>query len=372
MSVSKKRLMTKCKPFVPTDLSYFEITGLEAYKAAHVSVSMARTDMQTMKDEFDTTAVTENIFLKLIKKGDNVSLLSYSDQVKIRYYINDNKSAVGPAELLYQAYMDPQTLTVKTKNLYNLQLIALAKKYRAETFDVQDHIVKTKYNERELKRVVAELNNQSADNKEDAVGAKTGVRFFVGSGVNVANLNYSGPPPTGSTGSSKTSYFPKFTVGFDAPFNPNVGRLLFRTELSFTITNGEMERKTIDPTVVTTSTYKPKQQTISVKPQLIYNFYNADNFKVYAGAGININYSHYPAGANKTAVVNDVASLSYNVQDIYPSTSNFWFQLVPKAGVNIGHKWDLSVNYFIPTTISDAGAVPELKVTGFDVGLSFI
>jgi len=367
----KKTLNDKTQTFVPTDLSYFEITGLEAYKAAHVSISMARTDMQTMKDEFDTTTVTENVFLKLIKKGDNVSLFSYSDQVKIRYYINDNKSSDGPTELLYQAFMDAQTLSVKTKNLYNLQLIALAKKYRAETFDVQDRIVKTKYKERELKRVVAELNNESPDNKEDALGAKTGIRFFAGTGLNVTNLNYTAPPPPKTTSSSKTSYSPKFTVGFDAPFNPNVGRLLFRTELSFSITKGEMERKTIDPTVVTTSTYKPEQQTISIKPQLIYNIYNADNFKFYAGAGININYSHYPASAKKTAVVNDVASLSYNIQDKYPSTSNFWFQLVPKAGINIGRKWDVSVNYFIPATLSDINAVPELKVKGFDVGLSY-
>jgi hypothetical protein len=367
----KKTLSDKAQTFGPTDVSYFELTGLEAYKAALVAVSMARIDMQTMKDEFDTTTVTKDVFLKLIKKGDNVSLFSYSDQVKTRYYVNDNKSQNGPTELLYQAYMDPQTLTVKTKNLYNLQLIELAKKYRPESFDVQDHIVKTSFKERELKRVIAELNNESPDNKEDASGAKTVLRFFAGSGVNVTNLNYSGPPPAGSTGSSKTSYFPKFTIGFDAPFNPNVGRLLFRTELSFTITNGEMERKTIQPTVVTTSTYKPKQQTISVKPQLIYNIYNADNFKFYTGAGININYSHYPASTKKTAVINDVASLSYNIQDKYPSTSNFWFQLMPKAGINIDRKWDVSVNYFIPTTLSDINAVPELKVKGFDVGLSY-
>jgi hypothetical protein len=367
----KKTLIDKAQTFGPTDLSYFELTGLEGYKAAHVAVSMARIDLQTMKDDFDTTTVTKDVFLKLIKKGDNVSLFSYSDQVKTRYYINDNKSTNGPAELQYQAFMDPQTLTVKTKNLYNLQLIALAKKYRAETFDVQDHIVKTKFNERELKRVVAELNNESPDNKEDAMGAKTGLRYFVGSGINVTNLNYSGPPPAGSTGSSKISYFPKVTIGFDAPFNPNVGRLLFRTELSFTITNGEIKHKTIDPTVVITSTYKPVQQTISLKPQLIYNIYNADNFKFYTGAGININYSHYPASSNKTAAVNDVPSLNYNMQDDYPSTSNFWFQLVPKAGINIGRKWDVSVNYFIPTTLSDISGVPELKVTGFDVGLSY-
>lgn len=367
----KKILSDKAQTFGPSDLSYFELTGLEAYKSAHVAVSMARIDIQTMKDEFDTTTVTKDVFLKLVKKGDNVSLFSYSDQVKTRFYINDNKSPDGPTELLYQAYMDPQTLTVKTKNVYNLQFLTLAKKYWAETFDVQDHIVKTKYNEKELKRVIAELNNESPGKMDDEMGTKTGIRFFVGTGINATNLNYSAAPPAGSTGSSKTSYFPKFSIGLDAPFNPNVGRLLFRTELSFTITRGKMARKTVDPTVVTTSTYKPEQQTVSIKPQLIYNIYNAENVKVYGGAGININYSRYPASANKTAVVNDVASLSYNKEDKYPSTTNFWFQFVPRAGLNIGRKWDLSINYFIPTTLSDISVAPELKVKGFDVGLSY-
>lgn len=56
----KKILSDKAQTFGPSDLSYFELTGLEAYKSAHVAVSMARIDIQTMKDEFDTTTVTKD------------------------------------------------------------------------------------------------------------------------------------------------------------------------------------------------------------------------------------------------------------------------------------------------------------------------
>lgn len=367
----KKTLNDKAQSFGPLDISYFEIAGFEAYKAAHVSVSMGKTDMQTMKDEIDTASVIKDVFLKRIKQGGNVSLFSYADQVKTRYYINDNKSTESSRELIYQAYFDAKTLTTKSKNLYNLQLITLAKKYRPENFEVQDRIVQTKYKEKDLLRVIAEINNEDPDKKESLLNTKPTLRIFAGLGINRSNLNYAVRPQAGTTRSSKTSYLPKISIGIDAPFNPNVGRLVFRTELSFTAAKGEITVVDPSPTAVSTKVLKLDQQTVSLKPELIYNFYNADNFKFYLGAGININYSHYPASSNKTTVKNDVPSLSYTAEDKYQSATNFWFQFAPKAGINIGRKWDINVNYFSPANLPDISQVPEIRIKGFDFGISY-
>lgn len=367
----KKTLTDKAQTFGPLDISYFEVTGFETYKSAYVSVSMGKTELHSMKDEVDTSTVGKDVFLKLVKKGENVSLFLYADEVKTRYYITDNKSTENAQELIYRPYIDTKTLTVKSKNLYNIQLINLAKKYRPENFDILEDIVKTTYKEPELKKIISRINNEDPDQKENTLNSQPAIRVFAGLGINASNLKSSGSLPTGTTQSNKTFYYPKITIGVDAPFNPNVGRLVFRTELSFTIAKGEITLRSSDLVSATASVFKLDQQTISIKPHLIYNIYNTDSFKFYAGAGININYSHYPASVNKTSVVNDIPSLSYNREDRYESTTNFWFQFASRAGFTIGRKWDISANYFVPTRVSDAGAIPEMTVKGFDAGIGY-
>jgi hypothetical protein len=367
----KSTLNDKVQNFKPTDLRYFEVSGFEVYQSAHVSVSMGRTELQSMKSEIDSTTVIEDVFLKQLRKGDNVSLFSLADEVKTRYYIIDNKSTEPARELSYQPYYDPKTLTTKSKNGYSMQLIELAKKYRPENFDVTDNIVHAKYTEKDLDKVTAELNNQDPTKSTGTPGTHPTVRFFTGIGINVSNLSYATTEAAGTTRSSKTSYLPKISIGIDAPFNPNVGRLFFRTELSFTAAKGEATIIDPSPTSVSTKVLKLDQQTVSLRPQLIYNFYNADNFKFYLGAGININYSHYPSSSNKTTVKNDVPSLSYAIEDKYESSSNFWFQLAPKAGINIGRKWDININYFLPTNLPNISQAPEIRIKGFDFGINY-
>jgi hypothetical protein len=366
----KKSLTDKAQTFLPTEVSYFEVTGYEAYRAAHVSVSMGRTDMQMMKGEIDSTITIQDVFLKQLDKGDNVTLYAYADNVKTRFYIGDNKSTDAPQELVYQAYYDAATSTVKSKNGYNLQLIALAKKYRPDNFELQDKIVQTKYKEKELLAVVTLINNIDPNKKIENGNHKPAVSLFAGLGINVSDIHFAATQQA-TTQTAKTSYYPKVTIGVDAPFNPNVGRLLFRTELSFTMARADITVRSADQVSTTTSTFKLNQQTIALKPQIIYNIYNTDNLKVYAGAGINVNFTHYPASANKTAVVNDVPSLSYKREDDFASSTNLWFQIAPKAGFTIGQKWDVGINYFVPTNISDIGAMPTIRVKGFDVGVSY-
>jgi outer membrane protein W len=367
----KPTLNDKVQNFKPTDLRFFEVSGFEAYQSAHVSVSMGRTELQTMKSEIDSTTVIEDVFLKQLRKGDNVSLFSLADEVKTRYYIIDNKSTEPARELSYQPYYDPKTATMKSKNGYSMQLIELAKKYRPENFDVTDNIVHAKYTQKALDKIIAELNNQDPAKSTAALSTQPAVRPFAGVGINISNFNYVTTPGIGTTRSTKTSYLPKISIGIDAPFNPNVGRLLFRTELSFTAAKGEITVIDPSPTTVSTKILKLDQQTVSLRPQLIYNFYNADNFKFYLGAGININYSHYPASSNKTTVKNDVPTLSYTAEDKYQSATNLWFQFAPKAGINIGRKWDININYFLPANQPDISQVPEIRIKGFDFGINY-
>jgi hypothetical protein len=367
----KKTLDDKVQTFHPMDIRYFEIVGLEEYQSARVAISMGKTDIQTIGNEIDTTSKTDQLFLKIVQKGTNVSLLSYTDAIKTRFYVNDNKTGGTPQELKYQPYLDNDSSSLKKKNIYYAQLIELANKYRPDDAGkIINHIVVLNYNEAEILRVINLINNDNS-----APVKKSNVRAYnlhVGIGLNASQITRQGNPPSGTTDVEKSSYLPELVFGVDVPFNPNTGRLVFRTEMVLDMMKAQISNYDIEYSSITVNTYSFTQTTASLRPQLIYNFFNGHNFKFYLGGGTAINFSRY-SGANVKKQMSSatVPGFNYVEEGKVPSSGSAWFTPIAKAGVIIGKKLDINFGYSPSTGIQSAADILGVSVTMVEAGVNY-
>lgn len=367
----KKMPDDKVQTYYPADISYFEIAGFESYQSSRVVISMGKTNIQTVRDEIDTSSKTDRVFLKIVKKGTNVSLLSYTDALKTRFYITDNKTSAAPLELKYQPYLDKDSPALKKKNIYYAQLIELANKYRPDDADkIIDRIVVLNYNEDEILRVINLINNDTAAPiKKNEIQA---FNLYAGIGLNASRVTRSGNPFAGTTDVEKASYLPELVFGIDVPFNPNTGRLVFRTELVLEMIKARISNYDSEYSALTVNTYSFIQTSASLRPQLIYNFFNGSNLKFYAGGGAAINFSRY-SGANVKKQVSSTTVAGYNsVQEEKVSSSGgTWFAPIAKAGFIIGKKLDINFGYSPATGIESAANILGVAITSVEAGVNY-
>jgi hypothetical protein len=191
----KSDLNTKAQLMGIADIKGFEITGFEVYQKYVVKASMDIADLpHASTTGADTTTKTGAAFLRVLQTGKNITLYSYDDDIKNRFYVKDNNMAV-PLELIYKVYFEKDdSRNLITKTTYKGQLIAIASALNLN--GVQAQIERTDYNTADLSKIISKINEDSKKSLKDASLNKTSsVRFFIGAGLNSSTLNYEGDSP---------------------------------------------------------------------------------------------------------------------------------------------------------------------------------
>jgi len=114
----------------------------------------------------DTSVKLDTIFLKVLQKGKNLALLSYSDNIKTRYFISHGASDV-PAELIYRVYnktnFDPGESPTAYENIYKSQLYEAAVSANAMTPALKKEIQDANYSENDIIAIASKINGVSAE-----------------------------------------------------------------------------------------------------------------------------------------------------------------------------------------------------------------
>src|SRR5581483_1298295 len=182
--------------------------------------------------------------------------------------------------------------------------------------------------------------------------------FFVGAGVNVTNTS---PDPSGSYyyagGRAYTSYLPAVSFGANFFANPATRQLQFRIELSAAqskYTNAYIS--TVSPYALVQYSYN--ELALSISPQIIYNFYNAENFKVFAGGGLQL--THY-------VFSNPHVDSSIDEAYVFNTSDN---NFIIKAGVQFTK--NLAIVYDYESNVAATrGGYFKLSSTGQRISLNF-
>lgn len=299
-------------------------------------------------EKYKNMSKVDTVFLQVLQKGTRVTLLSYKDEIKTRFFIK--KGDQNPVELIYQLYRDKGVVYVKEQ--YKTQLKFIAETSGTFSTKLEWLIKKATYGNNSLLAITSVINGidtKEMKRRQKQLNIKPTINFFFGAGLNVGTLTYqanSNAKPDwvkDEKNSRSISNSPYVAIGFDFVGNPSVGRSKFRMDLSYnaakfytlSTSTGIASQQQID--------YTFSQSTFSVTPQFIYNFYNKENLKFFAGIGMRANYSSYQNNL-------------YTITTLYPSnyTSStpdffllrkFWFSAGVEAGVIINKKFEICLSY---------------------------
>jgi hypothetical protein len=294
-SVNPNSFQFKAQPnssvqtFSLTNSAGYAVGGMEKFQRFIIDISMSSRNVSNLSVGPEFRSKRDTVFLKVIQEGENVTLYLYQDDIKSRYYIKANRETV-PAELVYELYLDPEHRTnIISAGKYGGQLLDLLIKYNAGTTADTQKLRGIKYVQDDLLKVTALINKQEP--VKLVKGART--RFFAGGGLALSKTAYKGNHPLADAAAkSKTSVSPIFTAGMDLFANPTIGKLIYRVELTFLQAKTDISRNTDVPAQAVLR-HIFNQYTVMLAPQVIYNIYNTDHLKLYAGAGFSVNVSKY-------------------------------------------------------------------------------
>lgn len=338
----KPTLNSAVEVMTAQDILSCVIEGLERHDAFTVHITTSTTDIANLSVEPDLSFRTDTVFLQVLQHGKNMTLYSFTDQVKQRFYVKEKDMPV-PSELIRQMYLREDGVMV-TGESYRRQVRALMLKFYPERgnnrlFD------KLKYEKTDLLKAAALINDQ------EVIKSKfTAYRFFAGAGITATSAEYLGNNSLANDNSiSKTSYFPAVTAGLDLFSNPAIRKLILRVELSFMASKNEVSLAKDDLSVAGLSqTFD--EYALTLTPQLIYNVYNRDKFKVFIGAGAGINKGKYSNVVFKR--YNPVTRETYTAKDDLDLQS-FYITVPFTAGVTLNKKIELSFRYYLPASITN-------------------
>ena len=130
-------------------------------------------------------------FLKLLSSGKYITLYSYNDVIKNRYYTDENTG--NPTELLLHAYVTPDN-KVETQFIesYKRQLSNFAVKYRPQDSALLGSIQTVGYNEDAIKKIVFAING--SDKVSEYISPEK-YRFRLIAGIGISKMNVSNFSP---------------------------------------------------------------------------------------------------------------------------------------------------------------------------------
>lgn len=337
----------------------YAIEDKEVFQRFTVNLSQAHTRISAVKEGLDTTTKRETVFLKLLLKGKNLSLFSYTDEIKERFYLL-NKRSKEPYELFRALFLAKRTATVHGNFRFRDQLMdELTKNEEVGYYDPRD-LNTLRYEEADLLKVVSAINDQKPPKTQSSR-----VKIFVGSGLSVTTASYKGQHVLAIDNAVSTaSYDPMLTGGFDVFLDPAMRRFILRAELSLFTSKNKIissgnSRHTFD------------QKSIGLEPQFIYSFYNIKNLKLFAGIGTGVFYSSYsnnkPGRFFEPAIPGGEEGFEIQPLDFQP----FNMTALANIGAVVHQRIEISAGYMIPSALTDYSAY-NIQIRRMTFGVKYL
>jgi len=357
--------------FDPHTIKGFQIDGMRTYTTYKGPISMDRTKFPNISLMLDTGKKLDTVFLKEIVTGPNVTLFSYQDEMKERFFVAENGQI---AELKYFHYYGSENQPIE-KNTYRGQLIVYIHEFMPGNSKLNERAESALYNEGDLKDIISKLNG----NSNFSIPKKPFYRLFAGLGVSIMktelvdNTRQIGLPRTAGTRTYyeiaplqvtkfSTKTYPQINFGIDFFANPDVQQLVFRAELALSYANADFQYDVFSGNADANVPlkYSFKQYTGTFTPQILYNIFNKENFKFFIDGGVGLNFSSYATSYANTVTKPD---------DLNP----FWTNLPVQTGVVINKRVEFSVTYTGYANLSQfAGPSHGIKMKSMTAGFKYL
>lgn len=370
----KAEQLSAAKEYTLEDIKAFGLYNKEHFERYFVRISMGGVLLKDLSEGLDTTYKEQYAFLKMLYSGPKVSLLSYTDHIKTRYYFKEQNGEKAE-ELLYYVFRHPGiTNKLTSHQVFREQLSGLLEKFNTGV-EKSISLSRVDYNSDEIIRIISLINGgqEKLAHGETNLVKKEKFRFYVSIGAISSNAIYASKvsdnmePLVSDKGSSSTSVSPLISMGIDFFINPAYRRTIIRTELSLFTTKSERTLHDPDenyPSYYLNHKFKQFNSLSSIK--ILYNLINKEKYKVYIGGGLGAQYSF-------TSENDLVRRPSYTIEPFFdrpPAIENFSYAFLFNAGVVLSKRMEVFVGYSITnnnTNYSDN----IIKLQRCQTGLSY-
>jgi len=359
------------RAFSIRDMTSFSIDGLATYKKFVCFISTDITDPRHVIEGRDTSFRIDTVFLKVLQKGKNLALYSFTDILKTRFYIGEAPD-YQPTELVYRLYIDRDATNIAgntvNENTYQKQLFALANKYNAMddkmTALLEDEFLK--YAVEDLQRIVSQINGFSKAEFEKKYRDRTQLSFYAGLFANSsATSSASGSAYTSGGGHSSSSLLPGIVFGMTAEPNPGFSKVNFRLDVSVNSSKfNDVYPLKVIPYGQARATYN--QLGIYFDPHVIFDIYSSPGFKFYLGLGASVSFNFYSDQYFESE--GDNTNPFFPKEPFYFNQVNVAFMVT--GGFRIGSNLELYFSYFTPTTTT-SGDYFALSNQVEQIGISY-
>jgi hypothetical protein len=348
---------TEVLKFSPKTIKEFQITGMENYISYSGNISMNLVELQSLPDHLDTSSKKVDVFLQQLETGKNITLYMQSDKKKYRFFIAEKNEL--PVELKYYPYFFDESRTIEKENsVFKGQFILYINKFNDGDKKLLDNAGRLRYEQSDLEELTAAINGINPGSPASTISVKSRkslARFFAGIGANFVNTTYpyfqdvyttTVLPNNGGTLINETvvaksvqsqTVLPKISIGSDVFLNPNVQQLVFRTEWSLFFNNQSFSVDNVLSNTNDKGVFSLSQLTSTFTPQVLYNVYNKDNFKVYVNIGFALSFA-----TNNNPVMTD-SRTGQAITTVY--LDNHWSSYPIQIGVLLNKKIEVSLNY---------------------------
>ena len=348
-------LNAETQTFTPTAIKGYGIDGLQRFESQHVLISLATTRTEALKTGIDTSSRRATVFLKVLQRGPNVTMYSYTDDIKERFYIKGSSYA-EPYELMRIRYLDANNSSkVIGTDRYKGQLLFEMRSYNSDTQFSDNDFDDLAYTESEMIRIASILNRTRA-----SVIAKN-VRIFVGAGVGVSSVKYVGNSPLANVNAvQEGSSLASFNVGVDLAGKTLSERVIYRGEVSLFM--GKDNKVTNGPYI-----HSFDHVTFYISPKVLYHVYNTQSLKAYLGIGAGGSFTSYSNIRSGKTVDIDPENQEFQEIEADMKPSSFSYNL--NAGI-VFKKIELTAMYVPLYKVSNYAAF-NIQMGIMHVGLKF-
>lgn len=359
----KTALESQIQTFNTANCSAFSINEMEAYQRFGVEVSMSKIELGNLSVDPDKTTEKRDVFLKVLQAGKNVTLFSYTDKIKKRFYLLE-KDSIIPYELISRIYLKSTGDNVMMTDLqYQRQLSLVINRFNTGTDNERNNLAMQRFEESSLIKVAAKINDQQV------VKSKyNSTRFFAGIGLNANKAIYKGTHVLAEPGAtSKSSYTPYLSAGIDIFANPAIRKLIYRLELSLSTSKNEVSN-TSGGQFPESIVHQFDQTTVSLTPQLIYNVYNKDNMKVFLGGGVGVNVSGY---TNNKEITKSFFRQETSVEENKTDLEKINFSMPFTVGIVLHKKIEILAGYTFNSAITTYQGY-SINIQRYKIGVNYL
>ncbi len=348
------------KVYTVSEVRYFSVTGISEWQRFTLPINMDPIHLKEVEAYSAPPAVRKTVFLRILQKGKNITLFSYRDELKIRFYAIHSESP-EPQELVHKFLR----VGGKFAEVYAFRdlLTFIAERSGTMTEELRFQIKRAQYTELQLLKVVSRING--VEPEKIRIQYKVGTGFRAGAGVSISRLHYYGKEEFAVNAKSSPSDSYWVSLGYDLAANPMIGTLIFRTDLVF----GNAEFSTISHDYRYTSDldlfYSFKQHTGSLGLYVLYNIHNRERIKFFVSPGVRLNVSVYDYTYEMRRTSAGTVEIFSN-KDAEPRRK--WISIPVKIGVLIQQKVELGVTYSPNSVLNDGDFIYKYGMNSLQAG----